>query len=87
MHRHLRYPCVRTVIFGLINGLSGTSQLPKTGHSTRRERLPFLRTGIPQRPSFIGSFEIVFKSHSGCLPNWPRPPQTRSPSFKRLNPN
>jgi hypothetical protein len=23
---------------------------------------------MPHRPSFIGSFEIVFKSHSGCLP-------------------
>jgi hypothetical protein len=27
-----------------------------------RERLPFIRTDMPHRSSFLGSFEIVFKS-------------------------
>jgi hypothetical protein len=75
------------VIFADIPAFQGISALLRTGHSTLRERLQFIRTDMPHPPSLIGSFEILFKFHSGFLPNWPRPPQTRSPSFKRLNPN
>jgi hypothetical protein len=46
----------------------------------RRTRACPCRTGLHESPG-----------RSGCIaavsPNWPRPPQTQSPSFKRLNPN
>jgi hypothetical protein len=49
--------------------------------------LQLIRLNTPLLISFIQSFENAFEFHSGSLPNWPRPPQTRSLSFKRLNLN
>jgi hypothetical protein len=36
--------------------------------------LPAPKIGTPHLTSRIQSFENAFKIHSGCLPNWPRPP-------------
>ena len=87
MDSHLRYTCVQMVIFAELPTLPGVPPLsrddtqPNANACSSSERT----CRIAQAPS--KTFEIVFKFHSGFLPNWPRPPQTHSPSFKRLNLN